>query len=77
MSEFVIIPDTSCDLTKDTATSFAVAERNVDGAYGILIHGEKMVPGGNYYVRPYVKYNGVFSYGSAQKFVMPAPSSEI
>lgn len=65
------------ELTAATATEKAIGERNVSGAFGILIHGDKMVAGDTYYVRPFVKYADNYYYGTATKFVMPAAAEEI
>ena len=56
------------DLTAETCAKKARALKNYNGAYGILFYGN-MVTGDTYYVRPYVKYNGVYTYGTATSFV--------
>ncbi len=56
------------DLKAETCTKKAIALKNYNGAYGILFYGN-MVTGDTYYVRPYVKYNDVYTYGTATSFV--------
>lgn len=58
-------------LTKDTASVFAKGDKHINGAYGVLFHGN-MKEGDTYYVRPYVEFNGEYYYGSATSFVVPS-----
>ena len=59
------------ELTAETCTKEAKASKNAGGAYGILFYGN-MVDGDTYYVRPYVKYNGSYTYGAPTSFVFDA-----
>lgn len=54
-----------------TTKKDAVAENNYNGAFGILFWGE-MEDGTTYYVRPYVCYNGNYTYGIDTSFVFNA-----
>lgn len=64
------------NLTAATATEKAKGIKYVisnEGlnSFGILIYGENMVAGDEYYVRPFVKYAGEYYYGTGAKFVLP------
>ena len=73
----MLISDEPVDnLTVDNCALKGVAVRNVDGSYGILFYGNKIVPGNTYYIRPYVSYNGEYLYGTASEYTIPASDKE-
>ena len=49
----------------------AEAVRNYNGCYGVLLYGNRLVPGKIIYARPYLKYLNKYYYGNDQSIVIP------
>ena len=62
------------DLTFENENSSADAKgkNHCEGAFGILFYGNKLKNGNTYYVRPYVLFNGTYTYGAPTSFVFSA-----
>ena len=57
----------SDELTIENCALKAYGVKNINGSYGILFHGNKILPGKTYYIRPYVYYNGNYQYGTTKE----------
>ena len=62
------------DLTfeNENYSADAKGKNHCEGAFGILFYGNKLKNGNTYYVRPYVLFNGIYTYGAPTSFVFSA-----
>ncbi len=64
----MLLSEENIDFDEDNSV-IAPAEKNKNGAFGILFYGNKFKEGKTYYVRPYIERNGAYTLGKITEFV--------
>ncbi len=67
----MLLSEENIDFDEDNSI-IAPAEKNKNGAFGILFYGNKFKEGKTYYVRPYIERNGAYTLGKITEFVFRA-----